>query len=99
MSAGCQGRGPARSASSDDTAGSGGSHHEALELGDEGGGDTGPQVGVDAVLGGEQAELVQAGSASMISSARSRDPPTSSMIPESSSVRTSSGPSMATCTA
>jgi hypothetical protein len=74
-------------------------HHEALELGDEGGGDTGPQVGVDAVLGGEQAELVQAGSASMISSARSRDPPTSSMIPESSSVRTSSGPSMATCTA
>ena len=36
-------------------------HHQALELGDEGGGDTGTQVGVDAVLGGEQAELIQAG--------------------------------------
>ena len=36
-------------------------HDQALELGDEGGGDTGAQVGVDAVLGGEQAELIQAG--------------------------------------
>jgi hypothetical protein len=36
-------------------------HHQALELGDEGGGDAGAQVGVDAVLGGKQPELIQAG--------------------------------------